>query len=318
MPREAINGIQLIYSRFEPSPGLGVVEKTPILLLHALGTTDNSYQDLSRVFRNSNSSFVVIRNLGSWSSHRPKLPLSIPLLASLMLEFLDRLSIAKAVVVGHHLGALVAAYMASTWSERVETLVMIGPIHPEKRRSEYEALILRITKDGSMRDYANSIAGSHLGSKATVHHRACVYATLVACRVADFIAQCRIIAEAAEPFYPGIICPTLIIGGADEALDPSERYGDILVRLGKARIPSESAGMPRGQLAHIQLVPGVGDYQVIEAGEKVGKMIVGFLDTTARANTNDTTPRPDESASSVELGHGADGKPVAGFFAIRS
>jgi pimeloyl-ACP methyl ester carboxylesterase len=105
-----------------------------VLLVHALGSSTFSFRHqirpLSERFR------VLALDLpGFGYSDRPEdLDLSHTAQAERLREFLDRMGVERAVVVGHSMGGGIAARLAAAHPERVERLILVGAIPPDRRR----------------------------------------------------------------------------------------------------------------------------------------------------------------------------------------
>lgn len=76
---------------------------------------------------------------------------SIQAIAKDAIALLDALSVTqKVVVVGHSMGGIVASELSATFSERVEGVVLLGPVHPGPKITEvFEARIGVVEKSMS-------------------------------------------------------------------------------------------------------------------------------------------------------------------------
>lgn len=76
---------------------------------------------------------------------------SIQAIAKDAIALLDALSVTqKVVVVGHSMGGIVASELSATYPERVEGVVLLGPVHPGPKITEvFEARIGVVEKSMS-------------------------------------------------------------------------------------------------------------------------------------------------------------------------
>ncbi len=97
----------------------------PLLLIPGLGTGNwlwsRSSNELAGKFR-----LIMPELRGSGRSDKPDHPYSVEMFAADMKALLDILDVRKAGVLGASLGGLVAQYLAATWRERVEKLILVA------------------------------------------------------------------------------------------------------------------------------------------------------------------------------------------------
>jgi pimeloyl-ACP methyl ester carboxylesterase len=105
----------------------------PVLLfLHGLGTTSHLWADVVRDLEHDHRS-VVPDLAGCGRSERPlRRHCSPAAQAQLLIGVLDELEHARAVVVGHDIGGMVAVHLAALAPARVHALVLIAsPLHED-------------------------------------------------------------------------------------------------------------------------------------------------------------------------------------------
>ena len=103
----------------------------PVVLLHALGETGESWSDVVPLLAGSYRAHAVdLRGHGrsDWSG-----PYSIDGLADDVVALLDALGLDTAHVVGHSLGGVVAYVLAERHPDRLATLVLEDPPAPRPR-----------------------------------------------------------------------------------------------------------------------------------------------------------------------------------------
>ena len=163
--------------------------------------------------------------------------------AAAMIAVLDELDIAKAVVVGHHTGVLVAVEMTAARPERVERLALSGPIYMDTgTRARLRPLFeqWRIQEDGS-----------HLKKKWDAMHAWLPRPDLVQRFVVDIFragetSEQGHIAAAnyrMEDRLPLLGCPGLLIFGKDDVFAPSEQAEPFRHALRPCREATLGAGM---------------------------------------------------------------------------
>ena len=105
----------------------------PLVLIHGLPTSSYLWHDVMRDLERAHP-MVAPDLLGFGRSERParRERYALEAQARLMLQVLDELGLARAVLVGHDLGGAVAVHMTAIAPERVAGLVLIhSPLHPE-------------------------------------------------------------------------------------------------------------------------------------------------------------------------------------------
>ena len=101
-------------------------EGPAVLCIHGLGGSSNNWTPVLGSFE----SMKVIRvDLpGSARSPLAQTPLSIDLFVATLVELLDQLAIARAHLVAHSLGTIVAQHLAVKYPQRVASLALLGPL----------------------------------------------------------------------------------------------------------------------------------------------------------------------------------------------
>lgn len=97
----------------------------PLLLIHGLGDDADTWRHLIAPL--SAQRRVIAFDLpGFGRSDKPDRAYTIPFFQDTLLELLDTLSIQRATLIGHSLGALIAHAVALNHPERLERLILIG------------------------------------------------------------------------------------------------------------------------------------------------------------------------------------------------
>jgi len=130
-----------------PSSGLnlylydtGGEAKTPVLLLHGLGDEADTWRRVLPLL--SSGHRVIAPDLpGFGRSEKEKRKYTVPFFVGVMTELLDFLSISRAVLAGHSMGAVIAQAFALQHPQRVERLVLIsGSLVSKENRISRELL----------------------------------------------------------------------------------------------------------------------------------------------------------------------------------
>jgi pimeloyl-ACP methyl ester carboxylesterase len=163
--------------------------------------------------------------------------------ATALTAVLDELGIAKAIVVGHHTGALVAVEMAAANPKRVDRLALSGPIYMDaETRARLRPLFdqWRVQADGS-----------HLKKKWDAMHAWLPRPELVQRFVVDLFraGETREQGHLAAANYrmedrlPLVRCPGLLIFSKRDAFAPAEAAGPFRHALRPCRETTLDAGI---------------------------------------------------------------------------
>lgn len=112
---------------------------TPVLLLHQ---TPRSWDEYREVLPLLGARFraIAMDTIGFGDSSKPPWPASIEGFARVAASLLDTLGIARASVVGHHTGGVIAVELAASHPDRVEKLVLSStPLVDDELRRAREA-----------------------------------------------------------------------------------------------------------------------------------------------------------------------------------
>ena len=101
-------------------------EGPPIVMLHGLGGTSNSFQAMVPAL----TGFRVVRPdlPGAGRSPTPAQKITVGLLVEAVAHAADHLGVNRAHVVGHSFGTLIAQHVAARHPDRVASLTLFGPI----------------------------------------------------------------------------------------------------------------------------------------------------------------------------------------------
>jgi (E)-2-((N-methylformamido)methylene)succinate hydrolase len=249
-------GGQRLHLRRTAGPG------KPLLFLHGLGASGVVWQALAR------------RLAPDWAPIAPDLPghgESAPApgpegyapqsLAGAVVGLLDALGVARAPVVGHSLGALVALAMVAEHPDRAPAAVLLDPpVDPERRNPDVaEVYRLRREPPGALEAYLAEGSGSPLAARALAS---------VFRQADDAVFRTYLDAPAGAPWAwdeaPLIGAPVLVVQA-----DPAA--GGVL---GDGAAEGFVARLPRGQLRRI---PGARHAVHASHPEEVAEAVRAFL-----------------------------------------
>jgi non-heme chloroperoxidase len=111
----------------------------PLVLLHGYSDSWRSYLPLMRELPSS-MRLVALSQRGHGDSSKPTTAYGTEVMARDLARVMDHLGIARAVVVGHSMGSLVAQRFAQDHADRVSRLVLIGAFASLKGNPGAEAL----------------------------------------------------------------------------------------------------------------------------------------------------------------------------------
>ncbi|CAI6335496.1 unnamed protein product [Periconia digitata] len=261
MPFLQVNSYKRIhYTDLEPS---GNDARETFIFMHGLGSSQNYYLAVAEGLRSHNFRCILFDTTGAGRSPYTFVEQSIQSLSDDVIGVLDGLGVAKAVVVGHSMGGIVAAHLAATRSDRVVSAILIGPVYPsQSTRPIFAKRIETVEKDG-MEAMANTIPDAALGSKASLLAKGFMRELLLAQDPAGYCSNCRVIMGAEPPAYGTIEVPVLILAGEEDKSAPLEGCKKMFEEIGTGE-------------KRIVVMEGVGHWHCLEAFEEVGQRILDF------------------------------------------
>ena len=145
MPNIQINGKSLYYSIGKPEHEA----KATVLLIHGLGSSSSYFFPVIPHLAPS-IRCIAIDISGSGLSELGKSEQSISSIVEDAISQLDALNVKeKVTVVGHLMGGIVASQFAVSHSERVNGVVLIGPVNPSDAMAEIFEKRIRVVKEGT-------------------------------------------------------------------------------------------------------------------------------------------------------------------------
>jgi pimeloyl-ACP methyl ester carboxylesterase len=107
----------------------------PVLLLHQTPRSWDEYRDVLPIL-GERFHAIAMDTIGFGDSSKPREPDTIESWAEVAVSLLDALGVARASLVGHHTGAVIATEIAASYPDRVDKLVLSAPalVDDEHRR----------------------------------------------------------------------------------------------------------------------------------------------------------------------------------------
>ncbi len=146
MPSVSINGKSVFYTidQNDENPA-----KTTALLIHGLGSSSCFYKTITPSLK-STARCISLDTPGSGLSGLGNSEQSISSIAKDVIDLLDELQIReRIVVVGHSMGGIIASYIAAENPDRVQGVVLIGPVNPVPAMADVFSKRTEVVKKGS-------------------------------------------------------------------------------------------------------------------------------------------------------------------------
>lgn len=251
-----VNGKSLFVERAGEGPA--------IVFIHGLGGTTNFYEPQARVLVERRT---VIRFDLPGAGRSPYAgPVSIESLAEDLDGVLDAESLAAASLVGHSMGTLVVQHFAATRQDRVERVVLLGPVR-EQQPAAKEATRARAAtvSERGMEAVADAIVAAAT-SEQTRREQPAVAAfvreLLMGQDPQGYAAQCEALANATNPDLSRVLAPVLLLSGSHDKVSPPSTGEAIAEELQKGAC---------------QVIDGIGHWTALEAAQQVTDALCDFL-----------------------------------------
>lgn len=205
---------QIHYRRCGPGEG------TPLVFLHQTASSSKMYEKVMALLEGEYP-MVALDTPGFGGSYDPPEYPDLPYYVAVLLEALDDLGVGDFHLFGHHTGACIGVEMAVKVPDRVETLMMIGPV--QLTQDERDELRKHFSSP-----FAPQADGAHLmqtweyladlGADASLelHHRELVDT------VRAWKGRAQAYATVWDQDFPALFarvkCPVLIMCSADDVL----------------------------------------------------------------------------------------------------
>jgi pimeloyl-ACP methyl ester carboxylesterase len=259
--------------------GPAVADAPPIVLIHGAGCNLEDMRVLGEQLAARHRVILIDRPGMGWSKRKTRDGSAPQFQAAILREVLDRLGIARAMIVGHSWGGALAMSFALDYPDRTAALILLGsPLYPLAHPTTLLYALFAMPIVGWI--YARTLAlplglpfvGLALGSAFLPQLPPRDYlkrsAALLLLRPSTFLANARDMADLKrnlEPQpsrYPGFSVPTLVMSGAS----------DFVVAPAFHAVPF-AAAVPHAKLV---ILPGIGHMLHHAATERVLAEIEGL------------------------------------------
>ena len=126
-------------------------EKNPIIFVHGIGLNNEIWDDQINYFKNYNT--IVYDLIGHGKTPLNKKKLAMKDFTEQLLKLVDSLNINKFHLVGFSIGSLIARNFASSYSDRLSSLIIFGTVYKrsedEKRQILNRYEIMKLKKDNT-------------------------------------------------------------------------------------------------------------------------------------------------------------------------
>ena len=212
-------------------------EGPPIVMLHGLGGTSNSFQAMVPPL----AGFRIVRPdlPGAGRSPAPAQQLTVGFLVEAIENATAHLGVSRAHIVGHSFGTLIAQHLAASRPERVASLTLFGPIiEPQDAARARLRDRAATARNKGMCTVADQLTGSALSS-TTVNDNPVAVAFVRESHMRQdaegFARSCEALAQAEKADHRLIDCPTLIVTGDEDAVGPASVAQELADKIGNAK-----------------------------------------------------------------------------------
>lgn len=209
-------------------------EGPPLVLLHGLGGTSNSFQAMLPAL----AGFRVVRPdlPGAGRSLTPQQTITVDFLVEAVETAAAHLGVNRAHLVGHSFGTLIAQHLAARHPERVASLTLFGPIlepHDAARQRLRDRAVT--ARQEGMAAVVDQLIGQAL-STATARENPIAVAFVRESHMRQdaegFARSCEALGDAEKADHRLIDCPTLIVTGDEDAVGPASVAQELADRIG--------------------------------------------------------------------------------------
>jgi pimeloyl-ACP methyl ester carboxylesterase len=237
----------------------GTGDATPLLLLHQTPRSVDEFAEVLPILA-AERRVIAMDTPGYGCSDRVPGRPDVAAYAQAARDVLDAFGIDRVIVVGHHTGAVIAVEMAAAWPERIERVVMSGPVYTDAAgRAELMPWF---------KQWTVAADGSHLLDKWQKMAHWLPRPALVQRLVVDLfrageeseqghfaVAEYRM-----EDRLPLVRCPALLLYCRDDPFASRERAAPLRVAFRPAREVTIGAGIFAANEAPGQFAQAVLDY----------------------------------------------------------
>ena len=237
-----------------------------VVLLHGIGGQAESWAPTLAALREWR---VLAWNMPGYGASPPLDPVDFPGLADALRRMLDAAGVAKADLVGHSIGGMVAQEFAATWPERVRSLVLyasppaFGGRTPEFRDRFLTARLAPLDAGRSLAELAPGLVAELMGPAPDPRAAALAIASMAAVPEASYRATlAALVTFDRRADLPRIACPTYVVAGQVDPMAP---------------IPMLLSMVGQISGAEIGIIPGAGHLAHLEKPGEFNTLVRDFL-----------------------------------------
>jgi pimeloyl-ACP methyl ester carboxylesterase len=210
-------------------------ENAPVMvMLHGLGGSSNYFQPLVDAF---SSSHKIIRldwaGLGRTRVTKITSKITMPGYVKDLEKLFEVASVTEPVIlIGHSLGAAIAALYAAKFPEKVQSLVLIGPGRSRAKVPAVKAFTLQMAKNArelGMANMADGTVAKNVAPSSSPVVRAFVREVIAAQDGEGYAQVCEAACDDThvDPEYGDITARTVIIAGDQDIIAPEQQCKEI-------------------------------------------------------------------------------------------
>lgn len=242
----------------------------PVLAIHGLGGSSNTWTPLAGDDGPLARGTLLRLDLpGSGRSHRVEGPLSIARMVAACVRVMEAAGVARAHVVGHSLGTIVAQHLAVAEPKRVRSLALFGPLPapPDTARGPIRARGAKARAEGvaGMADIADALVRASLSTETRARRPAAVAFVRESLMRQDpdgYARSCEALADAQPADLMQVGCPALLVTGDEDAVAPPQSVRAMAQKLTDARV---------------EVLRGCGHWTPVERPEECAALLRAFL-----------------------------------------
>ena len=242
-------------------------EGDAVLCIHGLGGSSNTFTPIMGAL--SRSKTIRVDLPGSGRSWRVEGPLSIAGFVACAKGALQKLGVAKAHVVGHSLGTIVALHLAAIEPALVRSLCLFGPLlaPPDTARINIRARGQKARTEGmpGMQEIADAVSQASTSSETKQRRPtalAYVRESLMRQDPEGYGRTCEALADAQPADTTKIDCPVLLVTGDEDVVAPPQSVRQMVAKIAGARV---------------EVLRGCGHWAPIEKPEECSDLVRQFL-----------------------------------------
>ena len=262
---------------------LGPANGRTVVLLHGNNFAGFYFGGPIEALRKEGFRVIVPDQIGYGRSSKPIMPYHLYDMARNTSRLLQSLKIQRAIVIGHSMGGMLAARVATQYPKVVERLVLYNPVGLVEARFERP---LEDPDEAYRRTLASTWPAVRAAIMRYVAHNPSAwnaeferytrirYAWTLSAEwprlamIQTLLSQVQYF-DSVVGDWEHIQAPTLVFGGADDMLPGSTAVFQERMRYLAARIP--------GGRARLHLIPGLGHVPHLEAPERTYPPLLAFL-----------------------------------------